>query len=784
MRIAASIWRPFVGRAVVLGLFLGVTSFPIFLEAASSRAATETEASSVRGVTIRGNRRIETATILSYMQLPTDRTVTAEELNDAVRRLYDTGLFADVQIIPGEGTVAVEVVENPSINEIAFEGNDVLQDEDLQKLISLRSRLPFTRSAAEADAQKIIEVYRRIGRYGAQVEPVIIERSDNRVDLVFEISEGDVTGVKSIDFVGNEKFSDRKLRRVIETTESGILAMLTSADVYDPDRLELDKELLRQFYLSEGYADFTVLSVTAELSPDREGFFITFTLDEGEQYTFGALDVSVSARGLDRDEFLGILPDDLQGETYDATKVDKLTNKLTDLAGQKGFAFVQVAPRANKNTEERTIEVTFELAEGSRIFIERIDIEGNTQTLDRVIRREVQFVEGDAFNTVKIRQTRTKVRGLGYFSDVKVDTERGSADDRAVLKIRVKERPTGSLSIGAGFSTSTGPIGNVAITERNFLGRGQVVNIKVTAAGDTQVYDFAFTEPRFLDRDLLISTRAFFVQDNRTDTSSFRQTSGGISPQFGFPLSDEMRIRLRYEFQHDDVTVQDDASVAIKADAGSHITSAVGYALELDRRDDRIEPTRGFLASIDQEVAGLGGSARYVKSRGSFKTWYSFFDDDVIASIELEAGALVTFGEDSRVTQRYFLGGDSFRGFADEGIGPRDTTTVDTDALGGNYFGMARLQVSFPLGLPEELGVFGGAYLDAGTLFGLDQTTFTLPDMSVVTFDDSAKLRVAVGALLFLETPFGPLELSFGVPIIKEDFDKSEAFRLSIGTRF
>lgn len=785
MRSAISIWRHCASRALVLGVIAGLFA-PVLWSGAvvgtpgrplGGGAAAQTAPDERLTVIIRGNRRIEVETILEYMQLPSDGAITAEDLNVAVRRLFDTGLFRDVQLIPGDNQVIVEVDENPSISVIAFEGNDILKDEDLERIIRLRPRLPFTRSGAEADAQLIIEVYRRTGRYGAQVEPVIIERSENRVDLVFEINEGEVTGINSIDFVGNERFSDRKLRGVIDTSESGFLDFLVSTDVYDPDRLELDKELLRQYYLARGYADFTVLSAIAELAPDREGFFITFTVDEGEKYSFGPMDVLISARGLDQEEFAALLPDDLEGDTYDASEVEDIIDDLTDLAGQKGFAFVQVRPQAQKNTEDRIVSITFELVEGSRIFVERIDIEGNTQTLDRVIRREVSLIEGDAFDTRKIRLARSAIRGLRYFRSVEIDTEPGSADDRAVLKIKVQEQSTGSLTLGIGFSSSAGPIGNIAITERNFLGRGQVVNIRLTATGDTQVYDFTFTEPRFLDRELLVGSRFFFVQDDRSDTSSFSVNSFGSSPRVGFPLAEDLDILLRYELLRDDVDVNSSASPVILVDDGKRTTSSVSYLLTYDKRNDPLEPTGGYLTTFDQQIAGLGGSSRFVKTRGSFKTWYGLFGDKVIASLELESAALFSFGEDSRVTERFFLGGSSFRGFADEGLGPRDLD--NDDALGGNYYGIARLEVSFPIGLPEELGIFAGTFVDAGTLFGLDETSF---GMSSIT--DAANFRAAAGVLLFLDTPLGPLELSFGLPIVEKSYDETEFFRLSLGTRF
>ena len=488
------------------------------------------------------------------------------------------------------------------------------------------------------------------------------------------------------------------------------------------------------------------------------------------------MDVLVTARGLDPEEFAALLPDDLEGDTYDSTEIDDIADDLTDLAGQKGFAFVQVRPQAHKDTEERIIAITFELIEGSRIFVERVDIEGNTQTLDRVIRREVALIEGDAFDTRKIRRSRSEIRGLTYFRTVEIETEPGSADDRAVLKIKVQEQSTGSLSLGLGFSSSAGPIGNVAITERNFLGRGQIVSARVTAAGDTQIYDFSFTEPRFLDRELLVGSRLFYLSDDRSDSSSFNVNSFGGSPRVGFPLSEDLDILLRYQAVRDDIDVDRGVSPVIAADDGSRFTSSVSYVLFYDRRNDPLEPTRGYSATFDQQFAGLGGSGRFVKSHGNFKTWYGLFDDNVIASLELEAGALVTFGDDSRVTERFFLGGDGFRGFEDEGLGPRDLDT--DDSLGGNYFGVARFEVSFPVGLPEELGVFGGVFLDAGTLFGLDNTSFR------TSITDTADFRATTGLLLFLDTPLGALQVSFGLPLVKKSFDDTEFFRLSLGTRF
>lgn len=775
--------RAFVTTCMACGFLIG---FSVMIPSIVSSAAAQERVEPERPVIIRGNQRIEVETILSHMEIARDQPLTSETLNAAVRRLFETGLFQHVRIIPEENTLIVEVIENPSINEIDFEGNSALTDEDLDQIISLRPRLPLTRSSAEADAQAIIEVYRRTGRYGASVEPVIIERSENRVDLVFEISEGELTKVSSIGFVGNKKVSNRRLKNVIDTSESGPLSWLIGGNVYDPDRLELDKELLRQHYFNRGYVDFEVLSAIAELTPDRESFFLTFTMKEGEQYNFGAFSVIVNARGLDQEEFAVLLPSDLGGDIYDAGLVEDVADRLGDLAAAKGFAFVQVRPRIGKRDGELIVDVTYELTEGEKIFVERVEIEGNTQTLDRVVRREIDLVEGDSFDARKIRNARRSIRGLGYFSRVEIEPEQGSAPDRATLKVKVEERSTGSLSFGLGYSSSVGPVGNVALTERNFLGRGQIVSATVTAAGDTQVYDFGFTEPKFLDRDLRVGVHSFFTQDDRSSESSFQVDRIGFSPFLGFPLSKDTNYSLHYNIVHDDVETDATTSPVITADEGTRLKSSITNIIVHDKRDDPIEPTSGYRLAFEQELAGIGGSARFIKTEASAKSWQGVWDNQVIFSFEIEGGALFSFGKDSRINDRFTLGGDSFRGFAVRGLGPRDLLQRRNDSLGGNYFTVFRNQVSFPLGLPDELGIFGGAFLDAGSLWGLDYnpTSNSMGNSVTRIESDSLNFRATAGGLLFMSTPFGPLELSFSFPLVSEDYDEDELFRLSVGTRF
>jgi outer membrane protein insertion porin family len=660
---------------------------------------------------------------------------------------------------------------------VAFEGNDAIDDEALEPNVSSRPRRAFTRARAEADAQVLTEIYRRSGRFGAQVNPVIIELPDNRVDLVFEIDEGPVTGVSSINFIGNRAFSNRRLRSVIETSETGILSIFTSTDVYDPDRLELDAELLRRFYLSRGFADFTVLSAVAELSPDRRGFFITFTVEEGEIYTFGPQTVQSLAEGLDATEFEAlIIP--REGDTYDASAVERTIDRMVFLAGQKGFAFVRVQPRPIRDAQARTIGVVYELVEGPQVFVERIDIEGNTRTLDRVIRRQFDLVEGDAFNSRVVENARRDIRGLGFFSKVDVRTERGSAEDRANIRVKVEEQPTGSLTFGLGFSTADGPLGEVSISERNFLGRGQFVRARALVAGEQQVFDFAFREPAFLDRDLEAGFDVFYRLEDRDDESSFEQTNIGFVPRLSFPLSENGRLALNYKIASDEIRdVRFDASPLIKADEGTAITSSVGYTYTYDRRNDIIDPTSGYLFRFSQDFAGLGGDTQYVRTTALATAFTSFLAEDVRASITLEGGYIYSFGDDIRITDRFTIGGDILRGFRRGGVGPRDQVT--DDFLNGNIFAVARNEVTFPIGLPEELGITGGVFADVGTIFKLDNT-----NAGTYSVDDEAKLRASAGVSLFWRSGFGPLRINLALPLVEEDGDDTELFRLTAGTRF
>ncbi|QIE56080.1 outer membrane protein assembly factor BamA [Pikeienuella piscinae] len=796
MAIIERMTRMARGLAVIAVCMAAAMLGPSAAQAQQGAAAAGARGPTVTDIVVLGNQRIEPATVISYLTLKVGDPISEAALNQSVRQLYDTGLFRDAAVAVDGGKLLVQVAENPSINRINFEGNDLISDEQMLAIISSRPRRSFTRAQAEADAQALIDNYRATGRYGAVVEPVIIELPENRVDLVFEISEGDVTEIYRIDFVGNEQFSDGRLRGVIDTSESGFLGFILNSDVYDPDRLEFDKQLLRRFYLSQGFADFTVLSAVAELAPDREGFYITFTVEEGELYTFGEFEVINSAPALDPEDFQALIPEGLTGQTYDATQVEAIIEDMVYLAGQQGFAFMDVRPRARRNEAERTIDVAFELVEGPRVYVERIDIEGNDRTLDRVIRRQFEIVEGDAFNARAVEQARGRIRALGFFADVDVRTERGATDDRAVIKVEVEEQSTGSINFGLGFSSAVGPTGEISIQEANFLGRGQFARARVRVAEDSQIVDFTFEEPAFLDRDLRLGLNAFYRDEDLDDESSYEITSIGFIPSIAFPVSEPGRLRLFYEISNDDIRdLDDNVSPLIQRDEGDKLTSAIGFRYTHDLRDDPIETTSGYFLTFEQTFAGLGGDAQYSRSVVSAKGWTSFFADDVIASIELEGGAVYSTRKDLEVNERFFIGGDSLRGFAYGGIGPRDQSLgVDgkkrDDALGGDFYAVGRAEVSFPVGLPEEFGIHGGLFADVGTLWGLDDNSARDTNVDSasngldITVDDSAHLRAAVGASIFWDSGFGPLRLNFAIPVKKQSGDETEFFRLTVGTRF
>lgn len=721
-----------------------------------------------------GTQRIDPVTVNSYMQIKPGDRYSAAKVDDSLKTLFNTGLFADVTLRREGNSLVVQVVENPIINRIAFEGNRKLDDEVLQTEVSLRPRVVYTRTKVQSDVRRLLDVYRRSGRFAATVDPKVIQLPENRVDLVFEIEEGGSTGIRSINFIGNVEFSDGSLQDVIQTTESSFYNFLTSNDTYDPDRLSFDRELLRRFYLSEGFADFRVVSAIAELTEDREDFIVTFTLDEGPLYTFGELSVSSQLRGVEEEDLVGLIDADT-GDIYDATEVENTVQAITDALGERGFAFVDVRPRVDRDRDELKINVTYEVREGPRVFVERIDIGGNVRTLDEVIRREFTLAEGDAFNTAKLRRTRQRLQDLGYFARVDVNNNPGSAPDRTVISVDVQEQSTGELSIGAGFSSTAGVLSDLTIRERNLLGRGQDLRLSTTLATRQQQVDLSFTEPYFLDRELAAGVDAFYRTTDFGDRSSFQEDEAGFGLRAGYQLTPRLRHTARYTFSRDRIDdLAADASPAIRAQEGTFSTSSIGNEFFYDARNSRFSPTDGYFLRYDVDVAGLGGTERFLRNEVSGGVFETLFGTSIVGSLDGSAGVITDLDDEIRISERFFLGGSKLRGFEIGGVGPRDVST--DDSLGGTQFYRASAELQFPLGLPEEFDIKGAVFSDVGTVWGNDDP---FPNI-----EDSSSLRASIGIGLGWVSPAGPIRIDLTRAVLKEDYDKTEFFSFSFGTRF
>jgi outer membrane protein insertion porin family len=751
----------------------------------------------VAAIRIEGAQRIEKETILSYMLIRPGDPFDPARMDRSLKSLFATGLFSDVALRREVEILVVRVVENPVINRIAFEGNRKLTDDDLAAEVQLRSRIVYTRTKVQSDVRRILELYRRSGRFGATVSPKAITLPQNRVDIVFEIAEGETTDIERIVFIGNRHFSDGELREVIITSESTWWNVITSNDSYDPDRLTFDRELLRRFYLSKGYADFRIISAVAELSPDRSGFYITFTVDEGDRYRFGKADVVSSIKNLPPEALLGHIAYE-EGDWYNANKIEATINALTDEVGVLGFAFVEIRPDVQRDPDTRTMTIIFEIREGPRVYVERIDIVGNTRTLDYVIRREIQLVEGDAFNTQKIQISRRRVQNLNFFESSEIESLPGSDTDKTVIRVSVVEQPTGELTLGAGFSTDDGPLASVGISERNFLGRGQNLRANFSISGKTQQIDFGFTQPYFLGYNMVAGVDFFRIDNELGDNDTFSQKSLGGNLRLGYEISEAWRQSWRYTIRQDDIT-DTDPSLSKLVAGGESLTSSIGQEITYDTRDNRQFPTEGYFVTMGLDYAGLGGDVKFLKLRASGGFYWAFAEGWTM-TVSGELGAIEGIdGDNVLVQNRFFTGGNNLRGFAPSGIGPRDggcgiaagapvacapgadrlpEPPESGDSLGGKYFYTGTVEVGFPLGLPESLGVEGKIFTDFGSLWGIDNT---FSDEVVL---DSSSIRASVGVGLQIVTPFGPVRIDVAQAVLKENFDETQLIHFSFGTTF
>lgn len=730
-------------------------------------------------ISISGTARIENATILNYLRLKEGDDVSASDLDTATKTLFATGLFSDVQVKMNKGRMTITVVENPIVHTVYFEGNKKLDDDVLKTEVRLKSRSVYTQSLAQGDADRLLELYKRSGRFGATVTPKIIQKDQNRVDVVFEIDEGEKTVVKKINFIGNKRFSASDLKDALMTKESVWYRFFATTDTYDPDRLNYDKELLRRFYLQKGYVDFEVKSAVAELMPDKEGFIITIEVFEGEKYRFAQPEIKVSLPEY-HDQAQTKLQKLITFKKNDLFNVDQIDESIEILSNEfadEGYAFVEIIPEFIKNDQDRTVQIIFRVQEGEKVFINQINIFGNDRTKDKVIRREFRIKEGDPFNAAKLRRSKQRVEDLDYFERVDFKTVPISDDSgRTNIDVSVAEKSTGAFNIGVGWSSYDGLLFETGIVERNVLGTGNTVNLNALISQKETQYLIGLTDPYFMDKDLLAGVDIFRNTRDNEDSSSYNYTTVGATGRLGWNYTEAFRQSVRYTLRQDDVhDVDEDASIYIKDQEGKTVVSLIGQEISYDKRDSRINPTEGYYLSLGTDIAGLGGDTKFFRVNVMGIQYFSVAEE-VVLSLRGDGGRIWGLdGQDVRVNNRYFLGDMSLRGFEYGGVGARDRYTGD--ALGGNWYVTASAELTFPLGIPREFGIKGKVFTDAGYIGKPDEFNADI-------IEYSSSIRAAVGTGILWQSPMGLINLDFAFPILKEKEDETQVFRLNFGKAF
>jgi outer membrane protein insertion porin family len=849
-----------VGMRVRGGLLGALMMFA--LPAAATLAAvlvsSPAVAQNVSSITVEGNRRVELETIRSYFKPGPGGKLDQGSIDDGLKALIETGLFQDVKINQAGGRLVVTVIENPVIGRIAFEGNKKVKDDQLSAEIQSKPRGTLSRPMVQSDAQRIAEIYRHSGRYDVSVTPEIIEQPNNRVDLIFTVVEGSKTGVKSVEFIGNSFYSSYRLKDVIKTRESNLLSFLGGADVYDPDRVEADRDLIRRYYLKHGFADVQVVAALTEYDPEKKGFLVTFKIEEGQQYRVGSVDFQSSIGTLDVNSLRSFSRVNV-GSLYNAEALEKSVEEMQIEASRRGYAFAIVRPRGDRNFETHTVSITFAVDEGPRTYIERINVRGNTRTRDYVIRREFDLSEGDAYNRALVDRAERRLKNLDFFKTVKVTTEPGSSSDRVILVVDLEEKSTGDFSVSGGYSTTDGALAEVSISERNFLGRGLFAKAAVTYGQYARGLSLSFVEPYLLDYRVALGLDMFYRQQLANSYVSYGTKTLGFSPRLGFTLREDLSLQLRYsiyqqeislpsylancnnnQFLADGVTpnplfnpspafaasqtppidltstgglgcyVDGEASLPVRKElaSGSTLTSMVGYSLNYNTLDNNKNPTDGLLVDFRQDFAGVGGDVTYLKSAIDAK-YYAPLVSDIVGMIHLQTGMLNEIGNNGlRMLDHFQMGPNLVRGFAPNGIGPRDINPYGTmDALGGTKYWGASFEMQMPFWfLPKEAGLKGAVYADAGSLWDYKGPTSWIATGEVNTpgcirpvtvpltpgtnyctglvYDSGNVVRTSVGVGLIWASPFGPLRFDYAFPITKGANDRVQQFKFGGGTSF
>jgi outer membrane protein insertion porin family len=817
-------------------------------------------AQTVSSIQVEGNRRVEVETIRSYFKPGPGGRLDQPAIDDGLKALIETGLFQDVRISTSGGRLVVTVVENPVIGRVAFEGNKKIKDDQLSAEVQSKPRGTLSRPMVQADAQRIAEIYRRSGRYDVRVNPEIIEQPNNRVDLVFTIIEGSKTGIKSIEFIGNYTYSSYRLKDIIKTHESNLLSFLGGGDTYDPDRVEADRDLIRRYYLKHGFADVQVVAALTEYDPERRGFLVTFKIEEGQQYRVGSVDFQSSIATLDANALRSFSRVNV-GSLYNAEALEKSVEEMQIEASRRGYAFAIVRPRGDRNFEAHTVSIVFAIDEGPRTYIERINVRGNTRTRDYVIRREFDISEGDAYNRALVDRAERRLKNLDFFKNVKITTEPGSSSDRVILIVDLEEKSTGDFSVSGGYSTSDGALGEVSISERNFLGRGLFAKAALTYGQYARGVSLSFVEPYLLDYRVALGLDVFYREQLPNNYISYGTKTLGFSPRLGFALREDLSLQLRYSIYQQQISLpgylancnnnpansllafnpspawvnangaaaavalgatdtsgvglwcysDGEASLPVRRElqSGKTLTSAIGYSLNYNTLDNNKNPTDGLLVDFKQDFAGVGGDVTYLKSQIDAK-YYTPLVADIVGLIHVQSGILNGLGNGGlRMLDHFQMGPNLVRGFAPNGIGPRDINPFGTmDALGGTKYWGASAELQMPFWfLPREVGLKGAIYADAGGLYDYKGPTTWITTGELTTpansncvrpttvplspgtctglvYDNGNTVRSSVGVGLIWASPFGPLRFDYAVPLTKGPFDRVQQFKFGGGTSF
>lgn len=723
-----------------------------------------------------GNSRINDDTIHAYLDLEKGEVASQAKLDLAVKALFDTGFFADVRISVEGGSVIVTVVENPLINKVGFDGNKKIEDKDILQEVSLKPNTVFSPYKLHSDINRMSTLYQRVGRYSTKIEPKMIKLDQNRINLVYEIDEGDEAVIKQINFVGNNEYSSRELSEAIVSKEYRFYRFFSSADIFDPDKLEYDKELLRRFYQNRGFANSKVAASTAELSPEKDAFLVTFVIDEDKLYYFGDISFDIRIPSLTEDTLNAML-EITPGKKFNRELVDSTVDAFTTHLGNHGYPFVDIEPVVTTNPETSLADVKFIIKESYRVYINRINIKHNTRTLDKVIRREFRIAEGDPYNVSKIQRSKQRIENLGFFSKVELKNKKTSEPDKIDLDVEVEETSTGSVNFAAGYNTATGILGQVTLTEENFLGKGQQAQIGTTLAQRERNIDFSFTDPYFMDRDIAAGFDIFSTKRDYENISSFKSQNVGFALRTGYEITEHLTHGMRYSLKKEKVTdVSANASRHVRAQEGDHIVSLIGHTLAYDKLDNKQAPTDGYLLKLEQDLAGLGGNTKYFSTRLTGAYFWPVYKKDVILRLIGRAGHINGYGGTRiSINDSFYIGPDYIRGFDIAGIGPRDIATKD--ALGGNTYYTGTTELLFPIGLPNEVGLKAGVFHDFGSLFGIDAK-----DRSNIY--NSKKLRASAGLSLIWKSPLGTVSLHYGIPYRKEAFDDVKKLYIDFGTKF